>query len=1166
MSWELIDAYFTSNPRYISQHQLDAYNTFMVEKLAYTVRAMNPIRVIKNDDTLRVDIEVGENVYLDPPTYVDDKGARNPLLPNVARMRNLYYASDLRMDVRVSYYENDKLVGTPDVYERHFFGRIPVMLQSKLCALHGLTQEELTEAGECRFDQGGYFVIDGKEKVVISQERIATNQLFVGPSDDPDKFRTEAMIRSTALNNDLFPKTVWFYVGTPDLGGKITMKIMSFGRRAGEHEKEKRVQLLQSIPLCVVFRALGVTSDREIVEHVCMGDDRLRPALRASLVDGAATEIFTTEDAWKYLANFVHYNDPVHVRYLLTNELFPNVGEEPGVKAMYLGYLVNRVLRVDLGYAPPINRDNYLYKRVDTCGVLMGNLFRDFYNKLRNHIRSTVDREYEVERANGDRGIKGLIHKDNMRRIFPSLIIDEGFRKSFKGMWGNPDAKNMGSMKEGIVQDLSRLSYTSYVSHVRRVNTPMDREIKKVAPHQLDGPQYGMMCPIESPDGGNIGLLKHLAATCEITPEVPYEEIFDLLRKEGVRTFQDIRTYAEAHRPTSVRVLLNNSWIGTHDDARTLVENMRDRRRKGGLSAFVSIGWRVLDREVRVYSDGGRCCRPLRVAGIASRPTAKSGPLEWKDIAVPRVGGKLGEIRSVEYLDCAETDVSMIAMREEDLRKGVHTHCELHPCMALSLYTNSIPFANHNQAPRNVFSGQQAKQAVGVYSTAFNHRMDTMSFVLHYPQKSLVTTRMARYMHRDVMACGENLIVAIATYTGYNQEDAVILNASSVQRGMFNTSYFKTFTNREDVTDEGLRETRVANPEELRKSGRAIQRKRCDWNAIDESGLPRKNAYIQEGRAYLGMVEHVRSAEVDGPPRDLFETDETRVRSRDASKVADKTVEGTVDEIATSVQDDMTHVKIRMRKFRVPIPGDKMASTHGQKGVCGMVLPQEDMPFTANGLVPDIIVNPHAFPSRMTIGHLMECVVSKLCCVRGGRVDGTVFDTPDLAHYMDLLEASGFERHGDEVLHNGRTGEQMDTDIFIGPTYYMRLKHMVQDKINYRATGPVDRVTHQPTHGRSKGGGLRIGEMETNAIMGHGVWGFVKETMMERSDGDVMYVDHAEGDPMWYNTREGMYEQNYKEPVRTEVPTTMKLLANEVQSLGIRTQFIVQGEKKPTVG
>ena len=366
--------------------------------------------------------------------------------------------------------------------------------------------------------------------------------------------------------------------------------------------------------------------------------------------------------------------------------------------------------------------------------------------------------------------------------------------KSMKGNWGLTGDPS----EQGIVQDVSRISYISYVSHLRRVNTPIDRSIKLVAPHRLDSPQYGMMCPIESPDGSNIGLLKHMSATCEITLESNRQDILKCLTELDVIFLEFVNPYSTKN---STKVFLNNNWIGIHKTPKELYDKMIKYRRHGILNTFVSISWNIQENDIMIFCDSGRCCRPLI---IAEQLKSMNYNLDhWNkyingytyDYTFDKKFKK--EMPCLEYLDTYETNFAYIAMKHEDLNK-YHTHVEIHPCLSLSMYTNSIPFANHNQAPRNVFSGQQGKQAIGVYATNFNHRIDTASYLLHYPQRSLVTTKMAKYIYKNNLPNGENLIVAICTYTGYNQEDSVIVNKSSIERGMFNISYMKAITDSED--------------------------------------------------------------------------------------------------------------------------------------------------------------------------------------------------------------------------------------------------------------------------------------------------------------------------------------------------------------------------------
>lgn len=1150
-TWKIIDTYFRSNEYYFTRHHLDSYNDFVLNRIPYIVETLNPFVILK--EALRIEVEVDHTtITMSPPKYGPDQKF---LYPNIARLENRSYTADLRATMRIKYFENDTLVSEKEFKDKKF-GSIPILVHSKLCYLHGLSPESLTKLGECAYDQGGYFIVDGKEKVIISQERIATNQLFISDPSDADRDSLEGMIRSTALTNALFPKSVRFWIEkVPNNPNNFYVRMNVMNIR------------LERIPIFVMFRALGIESDKDILEYITIGDNtmghkEIQKLLHPSVVDGSnvlssnGTPIYTQEQALRYLSNFVKHDNIEYVQYVFINDMFPNIGDNFREKALYLGYLVNKMVKTAIGAIKQNRRDNYMFKRVDTTGILIGNIFRDFYNKYRNHVRSSIDREFTMGGMNNR---LNLVTEGNFSRIFPSRIIDDHIHKSMKGNWGLTGDPS----EQGIVQDVSRLSYVSYISHVRRVNTPIDRSIKLVEPHRLDTPQWGMMCPIESPDGGNIGLLKHMAVTCEITLESKREDIMKCLDDLNLIPLQKVDPYTIRG---NAKVHLNNNWIGIHDDPETLVKTMKKYRRSGVLNAFVSVTWKIDDNEVMIYSDSGRCCRPLLVS--KSFENMNTDEKEWSKLVSgytykytydkPTQKQELKE-SAIEYVDCFESNSIYVAMRHKDLEKKRHTHVEIHPCLHLSVYTNTIPLANHNQAPRNVFSGQQGKQALGIYATNFNHRIDTASYLLHYPQRALLSTKIAHYAHKNQMPNGENLIVAIATYTGYNQEDSVILNSSSVARGMFNVTAFKSIVESETVNENSGVSLLFDNPKKLKKEGKEISYRYADWTKIDDDGFPIKNAHIDEDDAYLGMVA-VHDQRVAGDDTDdntVFNEKATQKVYKDVSKIAKKTVSGTVDNVIHyPLSDGMRQVKIRMRKFKVPELGDKMASTHGQKGVCGMVIPQEDMPHTKNGLVPDIIVNPHAFPSRMTIGHLIECVLAKLGCLQGSYIDGTPFEDHCINDYYKMMERHGYQKHGDELMYNGYTGEQMKTEIFIGPTFYHRLKHMVKDKINYRAGGPVELMTRQPTQGRANGGGLRIGEMETNAILAHGIISFVKESMMERSDGYYKYIDSRTGEDIVNNEKIGYYDSLYAQKV--EVPYSWKLLQQELEGMAISTKLLVE--------
>ena len=1147
--WKVIDTYFKSNQYYFTRHHIDSYNDFVINKIPYIIETLNPFIIVKEDSAYRVEVTVDPNIKIINPVYDTDK----MMYPNVARLQNKNYFCDIVTNVTIRYFQKDEKV-QEDVFDDKKIGSLPILLHSKLCYLNGLDIKTLRDLGECQYDQGGYFIVDGKEKVIISQERIATNQLFLSDPKDPEVYKLEGMIRSTALTNSLFPKTLYFWVEKDrymDSNNKYVYMDNSFFVNV----KIMNIKL-EHIPLFVIFRALGIESDKDIIEYITMGNKDLMKHLRSSVVNASNVTvndkiIFTQKQALQYLSNFVKYDDVEYVKYLFMNDLFPNVGNDFRQKAMYLGYLVNRLVRTAIGELKQNKRDNYMFKRVDTTGILLGNIFRDFYNKLRNNVRMTIDREYTMGGTNNK---YKLVSQSNFHRVFPHSIIGEGLYKSMKGNWGLTGDPS----EQGIVQDVSRLSYTGYVSHLRRVNTPIDRSIKLVEPHRLDTPQWGMMCPIESPDGANIGLLKHMAATCEITLESNREAIMECLTDLDMIPLENINP--RMLNKTVCKLNLNNNWVGIHREPRELLETLREYRRTGVLNAFISISWDVIENEIHIFSDSGRCCRPVIIADKLDK--LDYNLKFWKDY----VSGysykytydksKKSNIQSnIEYIDCFETNSLLIAMIKDDIGERT-THLEIHPCLCMSMYTNTIPFANHNQAPRNVFSGQQGKQALGIYATNFNHRIDTASYVLHYPQRSLLSTKLANYTFKNKMPNGENLIVAIATYTGYNQEDSIILNKSSIERGMFNVSYFKSIVDAEDENINNNIKVVYDNPVKLKREGKDINYKLANWDIIDQDGIPIENNYISENDCYLGKI-NIEAVEKETTDETVFNNQNVSYVYKDKSLVADKTLSGTIDKVLKYENNQgVNQVKIRLRKFRIPELGDKMASSHGQKGVCGMILPQEDMPYNKNGLVPDIIVNPHAFPSRMTIAHLIESVLAKLCCLEGQYIDGTPFEDHNIPEYYNLLKKYGYHQYGDEILYNGFTGDQIETQIFFGPTYYYRLKHMVKDKINYRSSGPVEMMTKQPTQGRSNGGGLRIGEMETNAILGHGITSFINETMTTRSDKYHTYIDSETGEDIIYNEKEGYY--NSLNAKKIEIPYCAKLMKQEVESLGVNMKFITK--------
>lgn len=1243
--WAVLNAYFQDHPYAFTKHHLDSFREFLRKDIPMTIRSFNPMTMVKYKDEskkeviFKVDIYVGGKsdelkLYVDRPVLYDASADAYLLTPNEARLRNLTYQTHLYADVVIEYTDANGAI-TPVSFEKVLIATLPIMTHSDVCILHKQAAPVLKELGECIYDQGGYFIVDGKEKAVVSQERNVNNRLYIRPSK-LDDFSYTATIKCAAEHGDsaLEPKGVTFSVIKHKLPRAMLEPFGDDAPSTGvqndldirEEYRPYRGAIIVSVPrihgtmpVFQLFRALGIESDEEILEHIFGPLENvpqaMLDAIRPSVYHGQMKGALTQKAVLERLAPLTFFKGEMNVMHVLVNDLFPNMNpasQETDMhlfrsKAKYLGQLVRDILMVRLNLRQPSDKDSYQFKRIDISGALLGQLFQKAYMKFRKNVRDTADNiYYYVTKNRGDQ--TKLISKDNLHRVFNSMLITESIYKSFKGMWGVKDAG--GDEDQAIVQDLARISYAGFLSHLRRVNLPMDRSIKITGPHKLHANQWGRLCPFETPDGASVGLLKNLAMLSHVTFGTNSEVMHACFQELGVTEIRGIPASTVAN-PVYTRVFLNGRLYGIHKNPLQLVRALRLYRRNGLFNLFTSIVWDIRNSEVRVLTDAGRSCRPLMIVENAALVANSLGylqtktPISWyaliygknfeklhKDFLkdndrqdlyynsffisplqtrtasadLDKVLDELEQTQAaVEFIDADEEDSILIATEPKDIGE-YHTHCEIHPSTIFSVVTNNIPFANHNQAPRNIFHGSQSKQAIGVYTTNFNKRFDTMAYIQHYPQRPLVTTRGSQYNNNDRMPNGFNAIVAIATYTGYNQEDGVIINKNSIDRGMFHITAYKTmFAREEGDASEGNTEFRFANPVNLEKTGKTFAKKipydKYDYSLLNDDGIIEENAMIPSGHAaaVIGMVKCSRK-EVQVRNGILTET-KIQEEYEDVSLKSDVHHYGKVDRVYMD-KWDMTAgkrlCKVRFRKVRRPELGDKCCSRHGQKGVMGMIVPAEDMPFSRDGIVPDIIINPHAFPSRMTIGHLVECIFAKLCCMEGMLGDGTVFLPFDMDRVSTAIESHGFERYGNEILYNGKTGEQIATEILIAPTFYMRLKHMVADKMHSRSTGPHDQLTRQPMSGRSKAGGLRIGEMERDVLLSYGFSQFAKESVMERSDKHAYHVCRKCGTLAVANRR-----KNYSyctdcggnNIAIVETPYAFKLLMQELEPFGIQIRL-----------
>lgn len=1235
-TWRVLDEYLKATPKYLTRHHLDSFDAFLSEGIRNTIKSMNMVTIKRknadNPKDIKIDVFVGgrdaDRLYLDRPTIVDvgfkgEKDQGRPLLPNEARLRSLTYASNLYADVSIEYSAEGAALGTRE-FPRVKLGAIPIMLHSSACALRGLSDAALTEVGECPFDMGGYFVVQGREKVVVGQERPPTNRLFFRVLNDPKsketKVLTKAYIRCVAPEGITFPKLFQFEVRTD---GTVMCNVPY----VGSYSKSK-TSSSANVPLFVLFRALGVESDRDILEHIMLGepsDAKIEAFLRPSILHAGRDGIYDQRAAVAALSEGTAFKSFENLQLLLRDDLFPNAGTDFPTKALMLGDLVRRLAKVSIGAMASPDRDHFSNRRFDVSGELFTSLFRDKYLLFRRNVMSLLDREwYYGPWKQQSNNVLTLVNETNVKRLFNSDVIEEGLISSLKGAWnvdaGADSGHETDNSIEGVAQDLNRVSYMAYVSHIRRLNHVVagGEQAKQVEPHKLHPSQFGYVCPIDSPDGPRVGLQKHLSILTTVTLHEDIKPLeMHLLSTGLLLKIGSFRGRLEDLRGSS-RVFANDLSLGVTFAPDRLTAYVRALRGANvrGVGLTTSVAWHRYDCEVRLLSDAGRCCRPLYVLreGVydptlrseghartwarwtgpnddkqAARPALHDLPWAEKDLAgsqtapspkddgwaeaMSALTGGEEQCADIELLDIEECTNVVIAMSPDDARRRSSvrfTHCEVHPASMLSAVSASFPLLHHQNGAYTYLGIAQTKQAIGWYATSFASRMDTIAAVMHYPQVPMVTTGFANWLSDGRHAHGENLVMAVATYSGYNMDDGVLLNADAVARGMFHVTAYKTRQYQEEGSEEGEAGVVFANPLTLEANGIVVDSSNRfgKYDSIDKDGFPIPGRSLYENDMVMGKVSTTieRTVGYGGVDRVANNHVRREIR-RDVSDPVARGEEGIVDHVFVTGEPGARHAKVSIRSSRVPELGDKVASRFAQKGVVGMMLPACDMPFChVSGIIPDIVFNPNAFPKRMTVSHLLESLLAKTATMAGNRVRADTFEPSKIPEAAVLLERDyGMQRMGDEVVYNGRTGEQMDCNIFVGVNYVGRLKHLVVDKMNFRATGPVAALTHQATKGRKDKGGLRLGEMEQAAILAHGAASTLKESFMERADGATsgvvdsaaLDVDVRNGKPcVIANNQAGVFrcvdhDSGHRATARVRVPYAAKLLIHELNALSI---------------
>jgi DNA-directed RNA polymerase subunit B len=1066
---------------YLKHHSLVesniiSFNEFVEKRMQEVVDEISS--TIEQDE---FEIELGK-IEIGKPIIVEPDGSTSMITPSDARIRNLTYSAPITLELVV---KKDGQVDS-EVVE---IGRIPILVKSNRCNIAKMSEEEQTEHYNDPLDPGGYFIINGNERVMVMAEDLAENQPFIETNKKGD-----LTLRVFSLRG--------------------TYRIPSIISESKEGIFEISFSRFRNLPAVLILKALGMIKEADIAKYIGKETDSVIVNLYEYV------DIATQEDALMKISEITNLQGTKkeildRMKQRIDSYLFPHIGQEKSDrmrKAVTLCKFIKQFLLAKENPTLKTDKDHYANKRVRLSGDLLSSLFRVNLGIL---IR---DLKYSLQKSSKRKKFYSI------KTIAKSTLFSHRVESAIAtGSW-------IGE-RSGVTQNMSKTNYLDTISQLQRVASMLKSDQENFLARTLHPTHYGRFCPIETPEGTEIGLRKNLAILSKVSTmvELDFQKFVKELESEGLS--MEIVSGKE--------VFFNGQYIGNVENSKDFVRRIIEKRREGKLPIQLNIRDSPELGAIIISSEPGRVLRPLIIVEDGSSKLTEEyllkieqGELKWDDLI---------SLGIIEYLDAAEEENALVATNTNEITPE-NTHLEIDSIDLFGVVTSLVTYGNHDQSSRLNRGSKTQKQALGLYAANYLCRLDTDVSILQYPQKPIV--RSFVYDTLKTYPAGQNLVVAIMTYEGYNMEDALVLNKGSLDRGVGRSFYFRPYSTVEMNYAGRLRdEIRIPDKD---TSGYKIE---SSYRFLEKDGITYPEAELKEGEVIIGKVS---------PPKFLSEAREISIKIKKEASVSMRQEEkGIIDAVfITEDPEGNKIVQVKTRDQRIPELGDKYATSHGQKGVVGMIAPEDNIPFTSRGMRPDVIFNPHGLPSRMTVGYLLELLAGKVGCLSGETVNGTSFSGESKEELEKSLTSLGFRYDGKEVMYSGVTGKKMKSKIFIGNLYYLKLKYMVGNRIHGRASGKVALLTRQPIEGRAKGGALRLGEMEQQALVAHGASLLLKERY--DSDKVVLPICSKCGSVgIDDSIREKVFcplcESEEVEPV--EVSYAFKLLLEELQGLHIHTKM-----------